>query len=917
MFKSITNLALIGAIAIQTTAFAGGLSLTTNWNPTNLFVKATNGTITKGKIIVTTTHPAEGHTGVITTTSNITYTTNTLSPLGINMPNYSHIGYVTTSVIGYTIDLTNNTSIETITGSLKLNNNINNFDNFYGRMPFRIETQAPKPFITNWRVGGTFAPLTFDAQTTGNVSYNWTSSNQSGSGTFNQAIYGKVVLANIPDGDIFLSINGTNFKRFAVGYDGKWAFNDVLQWGSVEWLSMEGAFYNASFNNGLGITATDKPNLSNVASTKYMFGASDVKNIPNIGTWDMSNVEDMSFMFKDAIYINPTIGGWNTASATNIESMFDGAYSFNQDISGWYVNNVTNFNNFLLTAGTFNQNVAAWGPKLKSGASMLNFASNAGISVLNYDLMLKGFSKTNGTNINLSINKHYCTALAERNILTSSTGVGGKGWTITDNGDARAGITNNVPSLIVLNKGQSATIQVAATGASLTYNWSNSSLASQFNTTTPGSYTVTITSLSCPSTITSEAISVKYNLSITASNFRRGYGLDNPVFTSTVVGLVENDVLTPIFNTLATSTTGIGTYAIEVTATGINTNRYVLPTYKNGVLTITKANLTVSANNLSKTYGASMPTLTASIDGIKNNDVITLSFSTTATSITGIGVFGISATATGVNIANYDVIINNSVLTITKANLTVTANNLSKTFGTMNPSFTSSVTDVVNNDIINLNYITTATETSNVGVYPISVSASGANLANYQLSLIDGSLEVLPLISNASVTGIITSGNITTITSPVTITINGTGFAQGATVTVNGVSLNVVSVTSNGIIATLPVGVITSTSAINVQVANPNQAASVSVSITPIDATITSTNLPSYQSTKFTIYPNPVLNGELRIENGVGALQIYNAQGSVVYSSIITSETTTLNLNLAKGIYLVKVGNQASKLVVE
>ncbi|TAG54613.1 MAG: BspA family leucine-rich repeat surface protein, partial [Cytophagales bacterium] len=763
MFKTIQKLALIGAIAVQTIAFAGGSNISTNWNPTNLFVKATNGTITKGKIIVTTTHPSSSHTGVVTTTSSITYSTNTLSPLGINMPNYSHIGYITTSVIGYTIDLTNNTSIETITGSLQFDNNTN-WDYFTGSMPFRIETQAPKPFVTKWNVSGSFSPLHFLAQTTGVVSYNWTSSNQFGSGTFNNATYGSVVPANIPDGEISLSINGTNFKRFAVAYEGRWAFNDVLQWGSAEWSSMEAAFVRIPFASAF--SATDIPNLSNVTNVSYMFSDSELKNIPNIGAWDMSNVENMSYMFKGAIYINPTISGWNTASATNMEGMFEDGYSFNQSISGWYVNNVTNFNRMLATAGTFNQNLADWGTKLKSGASMVNFASNAGISVPNYDLMLKGFSKTNATNINLSINKHYCTALPERNILTSAIGVGGKGWTITDNGDARAGITNNIPSLIVLNKGQSATIQVAATGASLTYNWSNSSSTSaQFNTTTPGSYTVTITSLSCPSTVTSEAITVKYNLSITASNFRRSYGTENPVFTSTIVGLVENDVLTPIFNTLATSTTGIGIYAIEVTATGINKDRYELPTYKNGVLTITKANLTLTVDNFSKVYGTENPSFTGSFAGIVNDDIFTPSFSTTATSLTGIGTYDILATATGANINNYQLIITNSVLTITKANLTVTANNLSKTYGAVNPTFTSSVTGIVNNDAIDLSYTTAATELSNIGTYSISVSATGVNIDNYELIINKGLLTVIPIISSATVSGVSANGVLTSATS--------------------------------------------------------------------------------------------------------------------------------------------------------
>ncbi|TAF77881.1 MAG: BspA family leucine-rich repeat surface protein [Bacteroidetes bacterium] len=81
----------------------------------------------------------------------------------------------------------------------------------------------------------------------------------------------------------------------------------------------------------------------------------------------------------------------------------------------------------------------------------------------------------------------------------------------------------------------------------------------------------------------------------------------------------------------------------------------------------------------------------------------------------------------------------------------------------------------------------------------------------------------------------------------------------------------------------------------------------------------TSTNLPTYQSTNLTIYPNPVTNGEWKVENGeVGAtVYVFNAQGAIVYSQIIASTTTEVSSKLSSGIYLVKVGTQMVKLVVE
>ncbi|TAF73149.1 MAG: T9SS C-terminal target domain-containing protein [Bacteroidetes bacterium] len=79
------------------------------------------------------------------------------------------------------------------------------------------------------------------------------------------------------------------------------------------------------------------------------------------------------------------------------------------------------------------------------------------------------------------------------------------------------------------------------------------------------------------------------------------------------------------------------------------------------------------------------------------------------------------------------------------------------------------------------------------------------------------------------------------------------------------------------------------------------------------------TGLPTYQSTSFIVYPNPVVNGEWRIENGeVGAtMYVFNAQGTIVYTQSIASTSTLVSAKLSSGIYLVKVGTQMVKLVVE
>jgi surface protein len=57
----------------------------------------------------------------------------------------------------------------------------------------------------------------------------------------------------------------------------------------------------------------------------------------DIGNWNTSKVEIMSFMFQDAWSFNQDIGNWNTTNVKGMTGMFRNASSFNQDLSRWCV----------------------------------------------------------------------------------------------------------------------------------------------------------------------------------------------------------------------------------------------------------------------------------------------------------------------------------------------------------------------------------------------------------------------------------------------------------------------------------------------------------------------------------------------------------------------------------------------------
>ena len=75
----------------------------------------------------------------------------------------------------------------------------------------------------------------------------------------------------------------------------------------------------------------------------------------------------------------------------------------------------------------------------------------------------------------------------------------------------------------------------------------------------------------------------------------------------------------------------MGGYPIVASAAqGIGLSNYTI-FYTNGTLTVTGAVLTVTANNATRSYGATNPVFSGTITGIQNGDNITATYATTAT----------------------------------------------------------------------------------------------------------------------------------------------------------------------------------------------------------------------------------------------------------------------------------------------
>jgi hypothetical protein len=172
-----------------------------------------------------------------------------------------------------------------------------------------------------------------------------------------------------------------------------------------------------------------------------------------------------------------------------------------------------------------------------------------------------------------------------------------------------------------------------------------------------------------------------------------------------------------------------------------------------------KPQLTVNVANAAMTAGGSLPTLTGTVTGLVNGDTlgttIIVTYSTTATSSSPAGTYPITATVTGSSAANYTVVVNAGTLTISPSSgavLTVTANNASRAYGAANPTFSGTVTGAQNGDTFTESFSTSATAGSNVGNYAIVPSVSGANLANYTVKIINGTLTVTAAATTTTLT---------------------------------------------------------------------------------------------------------------------------------------------------------------------
>jgi hypothetical protein len=296
-------------------------------------------------------------------------------------------------------------------------------------------------------------------------------------------------------------------------------------------------------------------------------------------------------------------------------------------------------------------------------------------------------------------------------------------------------------------------------------------------------------------------------LSVAANDQTSTYGVAKNLGTTqvTAAGLVNGDTISGVALTQNGSATiagtlNAGTYANAISVgaiSGITSGNYILSTVT-GTLTVQPAALTITAANVSMSYGASsLPNLTYTAPGLVNGDTLSGALNTAATAyVTGtagsasnVGAYAITQGSLTAS-ANYAVTFVPGTLTVNPVALTIAASSQSVVYGAgttlSGTAFTT--TGLVNGDTVSAvlakyNNSTTVDVLTNARVYANAIvlsSASGVGLSNYALQYATGDLVVTP----ATLT--VVANNQTMVygaSSLPVLSYTATGFVNGDTAT--------------------------------------------------------------------------------------------------------------------------------------
>ena len=206
----------------------------------------------------------------------------------------------------------------------------------------------------------------------------------------------------------------------------------------------------------------------------------------------------------------------------------------------------------------------------------------------------------------------------------------------------------------------------------------------------------------------------------------------------------------PELSTSVVTNSPVGTYAIDISQGTLSATNYSF-SLTNGVLTVAKATLTVTAVNQTRLYGQTNPVLTVQYSGFVDGDgqgILSGSpaVTTSAATNTGVGSYAITV-GTGTLVApNYALNLVGGTLAINPTPLGITAQNATRQYGSNNPVFGVVYTGLVNNEngsaLAGTLTLTSATDpATDVGTY--AIVPAGVTSTNYAISFTNGTLTIM------------------------------------------------------------------------------------------------------------------------------------------------------------------------------
>jgi len=192
------------------------------------------------------------------------------------------------------------------------------------------------------------------------------------------------------DGDVGI-IGGYYWNLSFLGQPSNTDFLEIQQWGTAPISTT----LNFSQSQSLQLTATDKPTLNAGASLSSTFsGCTVFTGNETMKTWDVTNVTNISSMFRDSPKFNVSALDWDVSGVTSFSTMFYNAASnasnkgsFNGRLDNWDFKPATTLSNFMHGQAFNNNSVNTWDVStIQLFSSSFRFCENFNQDLNNWDV---------------------------------------------------------------------------------------------------------------------------------------------------------------------------------------------------------------------------------------------------------------------------------------------------------------------------------------------------------------------------------------------------------------------------------------------------------------------------------------------------------------------------------------------------